>query len=239
MKIPFELINFSLSVERCPICGPSLFIKLAANEISIRCFRCRSTPITLSLISAIQTILPKLYCNAAYEMSSRGPLVKYLKRHALSLTTSEYFTDVAIGDFKLGVQCQDVQSLTYADESFGLCTSTEVFEHVANDRKGFSELLRVLKPNGAMVFTVPLSSANETVERAELREGQIHHELPPEYHGDNIRGSGKVLCFRNYGLDIIQRIESAGFTRTMIISPPRDCWFGYGRPVIVGFKLGN
>jgi SAM-dependent methyltransferase len=146
-----------------------------------------------------------------YELSSRGALFRYLRRRYPELTFSEYYDDIKPGEFKNGIQCQDIQSLTYENESFDLVTSTEVFEHVPDDLKGFREIHRVLKRNGHFVFTVPLSMQEITVERVCLKNGRVMHLLPPQYHGDRIRGSHKVLVYRNYGKDIVSRLESVGF----------------------------
>jgi SAM-dependent methyltransferase len=150
-----------------------------------------------------------------------------------NLTCSEYFDDVAPGEFRDGVQCQDIQRLTHPDASFDLVTSTEVFEHVADDRRGFAEIRRVLRPGGAFIFTVPIEDADKTVERAILRDGTIEHLLPPAYHDDRIRGRGEVLVFRDYGRDITGRLREAGFGKAYINTV---CWkavLDTGRGVVV------
>ncbi|MDJ0563908.1 MAG: class I SAM-dependent methyltransferase [Microcystis sp. M49629_WE12] len=150
-------------------------------------------------------------------MSSRGALYKFLKGKFKNLYFSEYFDDVPLGLMKNSVVCQDVQNLllndeSFNDESFNLVTSTEVLEHVPDDSKGFSEIYRVLKKDGYFIFTVPLLDNPKTVERCFLQpDGTIIHQLEPEYHGDRIPGQGRVLAFRNYGLDITERLESCGF----------------------------
>jgi SAM-dependent methyltransferase len=145
-----------------------------------------------------------------YELSSRGALVRYLRQRFSDLTLSEYFDDVPAGGWRRGVQCQDVERLTYADRSFDLVTSTEVFEHVAADRRGFSEVARVLAPGGHFVFTVPFSGRHETVERARMQNGAIEQLLPAAYHGDRLRGRGRVFVFRDYGSDIVDRLAASG-----------------------------
>jgi len=148
---------------------------------------------------------------AVYELSSRGALCRYLRRRFARVTVSELWDDVAPGTFRNGVQCQDVQRLTHPDGSFDLVTSTEVFEHVPDDRRAFAEVHRVLRPGGRLVFTVPLMDAGPTLERAELRYGRIVHLVTPEYHGDRLRGRRSVLAFRTYGPDIVDRLCAAGF----------------------------
>ena len=150
-----------------------------------------------------------------YELSSRGALCRYLRRTFRRVTVSELWDDVTPGTFRHGVQCQDVQRLTYGDASFDLVTSTEVFEHVPDDRRAFAEVHRVLRPGGLLVFTVPLMDASPTLERAEIRYNRIVHLVTPEYHGDRLRGRRGVLAFRTYGPDIVDRLRAAGFEASL------------------------
>lgn len=49
----------------------------------------------------------------------------------------------------------DALSLPFKDASFDRIICSEVLEHVADDEQGIRELVRVLKPGGAMAITVP------------------------------------------------------------------------------------
>ncbi len=152
------------------------------------------------------------------------------------LQLSEYFSDVAPGQSFGGIECQDVESLTYGDERFDLCTSTDVFEHVADDRRGFSELYRVLRPGGRAIFTVPINVRALTVERARRTTDGIEHFLEAEYHGDTLRGPGRVLAFRNYGGDIRERLSEAGFRSVELNTDFATGFLGFGRTVVVARK---
>ena len=195
--------------------------------------RCAGSAIATSLAAVLKTVCPEFRSAKVYELSSRGPLFEFLRREVPNLTWSEYFEDVPPGQYRGGVQCQNIEGLTYADSSFDVCTSTEVFEHVADDLKGFSEVRRVLRENGLFVFTVPLSQATRTVERALSKNGSVQHLLPPTYHDDRVRGRGQVLVFRDYGLDIIQRLEQAGFANVRIERIFERAFLGSGRSVII------
>ena len=181
-----------------------------------RCLRCLSTPLHRAAGIIVQRA--DLGRDAAvYELSSRGALSRYLRRTFPRLTVSELFDDVPPGAYKHGVQCQDVQRLTYASGSFDLVTSTEVFEHVPDDAAAFREVRRVLRAGGWLVFTVPIDADAPTLERAVVRDGAVVHLATPEYHGDRLRGRGKVLAYRTYGLDITQRLHTAGFDESVVL----------------------
>jgi SAM-dependent methyltransferase len=198
---------------------------------------CGASTITMSMISVLKKRVPDLKEKSVYELSSRGPLFKFLCKHANRVTFSEFFDDVACGAVKGGILCQDVESLTFEDGSFDLCTSTEVFEHVPNDIQGFSEICRVLKPNGIFVFTVPLHDIPKTVERVKKQlDGSVELLSPAQYHGDHLRGSCGVLTYRNYGPDIIDRLFQSGFRKAVIDRPSEPIPFGFSSPVIVAYK---
>jgi SAM-dependent methyltransferase len=195
-------------VASCNLCGFPV-LRLHPGPAGRRCVRCLST----FRHRAIGRVLQQLALTrdaSVYELSSRGALCRHLRRTFTHVTVSELFDDVGVGRFRDGVQCQDVQRLTYGDASFDLVTSTEVFEHVPDDRRAFAEIHRVLRPGGTLVFTVPLMETGPTLERARIDQGLVVHLTAPEYHGDRLRGRGRVLAFRTYGVDILDRLRAVG-----------------------------
>ncbi len=229
--------QFSIKRHFCSVCNAVRpMVRLDNNEISARCTVCRSTSITLSLVAALNEIRPNFTNLSCYELSARGPLLNYLNKHGSDVRCSEYYQQITPGGYFQGVQCQDVQSLTYANQSFDLCTSTEVFEHVPDDHRGFAEICRVLKPGGVFVFTVPLHEMDKTVERARLIEpGKLEHLLVPEYHLDPIRGHEPILVYRNYGQDIVSRLLAAGFAHAEI-KPIKSTPWAFITPVVIAYR---
>lgn len=216
----------------CALCrSDKLFVRLRRDEIAVRCLSCRASPITLSMVDVLSAFpLDKLH---VYELSARGPLCAFLQHSAAALTTSEYLDGATAGELRDGIRHEDVQALSFADASFDLCSSTEVFEHVPDDRRAMREIHRVLKPGGHFVFTVPLIQQPRTIERARLQpDGTVEHLEPPEYHIDPARGGQAILAFRNYGLDIVDRLREAGFEQAEIRTPRALPW-DYQRPVVL------
>jgi SAM-dependent methyltransferase len=221
--------------ERCPICGGGWQVRLKRDELGVRCTRCGASAVSQSLAAVIRARWPTLRGVNAYELSASGPIVSMLQRGGAMLTVSEFDPAVASGTVSNGVRFEDVERLSFAHAAFDLITNTEVFEHVEDDARGFRECARVLKPGGEMLFTVPLSGAALTIERAHRVNGILVHHLPPTYHADR---RGPVLCMRDYGRDLLDRLRSAGFAQAEWITPPGD-WFGFGRIVIAAQRGGR
>lgn len=224
--------QLSVRLGRCPFCGPTVLLRLSSDETGVRCVRCAASVVHLSIGWALRECIGSTVGLDACELSSRSPLVTWLRGETRSLALSEFFDDLAPGTQRDGIRCEDVQRLTYANATFDLIMHTEVFEHVPDDLVGFRELYRVLRSGGHMLFSVPLTNLTSTVERAHLDSNGVQYLLPPAYHDDLLRGVGKVLVFRDYGADILQRIEMAGFLGARIMPrDPRVPW-NHGRNVI-------
>ncbi|MHB8447945.1 MAG: class I SAM-dependent methyltransferase [Rudaea sp.] len=232
----FKPAAFAVARVRCPFCGPSILVRLNHDEHGTRCVRCGASAIHLSMGSALNTYVPDLARRDAYELSARGPLVAHLRRMARSLSVSEYKPEA---NSRGGVRSEDVQGLTFADASFDLVTHTEVLEHVPDDARAFSELHRILRPGGIMLFTVPQHGGERTVERARLRNGNVEHLLAPAYHRDPLRGGTDILAYRDYGRDILERLRAADFETAEFHDPSSLARWYVSRIVIIARKADS
>lgn len=116
-----------------------------------------------------------------------------------------------------GVTNQNLEQLTFDDETFDIVITSDVIEHVRLDDLAHKEIYRVLKPGGVYIFTVPHNRQwSETLVRVKIHDPndaeKDEHILEPEYHGDtNSDGDGGVLAYRSYGTDLDTFLESLGF----------------------------
>ena len=104
---------------------------------------------------------------------------------------------------------EDIQTLSWADRSFDLVLTSETLEHVPDPHRALRETLRVLRPGGRHVFTVPV---DPSLPLSRARAG-----LPAEHHG---RGGGPfalvtrqadMLVHTDFGSDLPDVVRAAGF----------------------------
>jgi len=224
------------SPGECPLCGPTLFIRFFRGDFGVRCGRCGAARNTVALVHALKVHAARAVRGAVIVNSRRGPFLDWLKRTAGELTTTAYIDGAAPGAIVGDARHEDLQSLTFADGSADAFVNQEVFEHVVDDRQAFREVFRVLRPAGVLAFTVPLEPHRATtLERARLDNGGIIHLTEPEYHDEP--NGGRILAFRSYGDDVVERLREAGFARAFIDDARLPLGsLAVGRGVVIAIK---
>jgi SAM-dependent methyltransferase len=182
-----------------------------------RCLSCGANGTNLSLIPVIKNHTKKNPTLTAWEMSTYGGTLNYLRRNIPEVIESEFFPGKTSGQLVNGILNQDVQNLSFKDSSIDLITSSQVFEHVSNDRLGYFECYRVLRKNGALIFSVPLYDIPKTRMLAELVDGRLQFYCEPEYHDSRAGGPESALTFWHHSIhDISDRVAQAGFDVRLI-----------------------
>lgn len=107
----------------------------------------------------------------------------------------------------------DMESLALEPGLYDRVVHSDTLEHIADPVTALKECLRVLKPGGAVCFTVPI-----VVERLTRSRGG----LPPSYHGAPGQASPDLLVHSEFGADIwvlpfLAAFERVEFTR---FAPP-------------------
>ncbi|MBL6613073.1 MAG: class I SAM-dependent methyltransferase [Reyranella sp.] len=155
-----------------------------------KCRKCHSIPRQRHL----QHILDRHFAGweklAIHESS---PSNTFISQYCSSYSSSEFLPDVAPGTTKDGVRCESLEHLTFADRSFDVFVTQDVLEHVFHPDVAAKEIIRVLKPGGIHVFTIPKHKrVRKCQPRAILKNGVIEYLLEAQYHGNPPVGDGPI-----------------------------------------------
>ena len=101
----------------------------------------------------------------------------------------------------------DIHCLPYADASFNLVVHSDTLEHVDNPVHALAECRRVLKPGGALCFTIPIIIGRLSRSRAGLAKS---------YHGNPSMASDDFVVHTEFGADAWTYLMDAGFSTISI-----------------------
>jgi hypothetical protein len=205
----------------CPICDRSA--TFIARDPWLRdhykCTRCRSIPRERALTAVVQQRFPNWRTMTIHESSpgNRGASRRFAKECRQYIPT-HFFNSEPPGTMVGKYRCENLEQLTFADESIDLHVTQDVFEHVLRPTRGFAEIARTLKPGGAHVFTVPLVNKDRPSKmRVEVdAAGAVSHLENPVYHGNPIDAQGSLVTI-DWGFDITDHIRNACGLDTEII----------------------
>ncbi|MCC5822414.1 MAG: class I SAM-dependent methyltransferase [Planctomycetes bacterium] len=112
----------------------------------------------------------------------------------------------------------DMRALPRPDASFDLVVHSDTLEHIEEPGLALSECLRVLRPGGWLVMTVPTLPGRLTRSRA---------GMAPSYHGGAGRQRADHLVHTEFGADVWVWLARAGFERIglrVFAWPSGLCW---------------
>jgi SAM-dependent methyltransferase len=175
----FETCNFE--AYQCPHCGATDRDRLYALYLAERLPASTESPNDFSLL----------------EIAPGSPLSRHIKsKYRIRYRTADLF-------MKNVDDVVDVTSMTcYPDASFDGFICSHVLEHVSDDRKAMSELLRVLKPGGWGIAMVPISLAITETQEDPAKTSESERW---KYYGQG----DHVRLYSRQGF--VTRLEEAGF----------------------------
>jgi SAM-dependent methyltransferase len=232
----------------CPVCGTRdvLFCGLTANlRETGACSQCGASNRQRQMALALRTglgiapvgrlALPNGF--RLYSAEANGPLHTVLA-DSPGYICSEYWDDTQTpGASANGVRHEDLQRLSFADNTFDIVLTSDVLEHVDDAYQAHSEILRVLRPGGRHIFTVPFSGDAHDDVRARRVDGRIEYLAEPMYHGDPMRPDQGVLVWRVFGAEMLTRLRAMGFMTTeMHLHEPAHGIIGDNALVFVASK---
>jgi hypothetical protein len=201
----------------CPVCQrPTLFI---ATGTWLRdqyvCLFCWSIPRQRALLHVLNTAFPNWPTLQIHESSPSGAASRRLQRSCPGYLPTQFYPDTPGGSMDQGVRCENLEGQTFADASFDLVITQDVFEHVLNPEPAFAEIARTLRPGGAHVFTVPYYAEQTTCVRASAGADGVIYHLPPEYHRNPIDPDGSLVV-TEWGTSLVDVIyRSSGLITTI------------------------
>lgn len=209
------LLNGKKLFGSCPCCDRStLFLSAGGTHFreDLRCMWCFSPERSRAVMRAIDENIKEWQNVKLHEASPYGALSKKLQASCKGYSSSNYLPDPKIQT----QDHQDLQCLSFADESFDVFVSQDVFEHISDEIEALKEIHRVLKPGGSHIWTVPYYPSSLTMKCAEIKDGQVIHYKTPEYHGDPLDPDG-ALVFTRWGKDLVSIVDNAAQFNTHII----------------------
>jgi SAM-dependent methyltransferase len=137
----------------------------------------------------------------AQSIHESSPSNDFVRRFASNYSWSFFFEGVEPGTLHAGSRCENLEALTFADDTFDIFVTQDVFEHVFRPDLAAREIMRVIRPGGAHVFTAPKHKGlRQTRQRSRRENGRLVHLLDEQYHGNPI-GDGRALVTWDYGDD--------------------------------------
>ena len=208
----------------------------------LRCPLCNLTPRYRALFYVLTKCFPHWRECDIHESSPGADLVsERLKREAKSYIATQWDKSIPFGAMHpSGYRSEDLQAQTFADESFDLVVTQDVFEHIFEPDQAIKEIARTLRPGGAFVATVPIILKNiPSRRRASFASGKILHHLTAQYHGNPIAKEGSLVTI-DWGYDIVGYLQHhSGLNMCMIEIDNIDLGIRADLiDVLVGFKRG-
>ena len=180
------------------------------------CKKCGSLPRERHLQHVLDTQVEGWESKIIHESSPSNDLIGQFCGRNYSY--SHLSGDDGLNHEKIRPLKENLEFLSFGDETFDLFVTKDVLEHVFNPDIAASEIMRVLKPGGAHVFTTPIHRGlAKSYPRAALVDGKIIYLKDESYHGNPV-GDGRSLVTWDYGDDFENLITNwSGFATETII----------------------
>ena len=111
---------------------------------------------------------------------------------------------------------ENLEQLTFQNNTFDIFITQDVMEHVLNPEKAFREIERVLDKGGIHIFTTPIYLFTKTRARVQFDGKKYTNILPPIYHGNPIDEKGSLVTY-DWGEDIGEFIDRNSHMKTEIV----------------------
>lgn len=217
----------------CPLCGKQTeFVARRDKPIpeayfrnwfrdELKCTSCGCLPRHRALFTVIEQLYPN-WRNLSIHESSPGPggVSGRLRAECPDYIASQYDPKLGFGNTHPSgaYRSEDLERQSFADNSFDIVITQDVFEHLFAPDRAIREIARTLRPGGAHIMTVPLANRGKpSMRRARLTPAGIDHLVPPSYHGNPMSAEGSLVTV-DWGYDILDYLSAHSGLSTMLFS---------------------
>tara|TARA_A100001015_G_C14951860_1_gene697081 strand:- start:641 stop:1384 length:744 start_codon:yes stop_codon:yes gene_type:complete len=203
IKRGYSLLKYKGKKYKCPICGycANSFLPAGLYEkrLNSACPDCKSLVRHRHMWIFIKEMLEEQK-NTPLKIIHFAP-EKCLSSKLSNISNVEYFTSEydksKLSDFHF-----NLEKINHEGDYFNYIICSHVLEHVKDDLLALKELKRILKVGGKAYLQVPLwpSESHYTYENFNITDPR-----------DRAITFGQYDHLRVYGLDIVERMEAAGF----------------------------
>ena len=208
--VDFDMATFTLHHDGfCPVCQSETSFRTSNTWFRdfYVCTRCGSAP----RHRQIYKLLHKQHLNFQTDrVLEFAPDNDYLQKTFEHYTGSHYFTGVQLGTVVNGFRNEDIENITYDDNTFDFVIHADILEHIFHPLQAIREVYRVLKLGGKSIFCFPIyeNAKNTTIRAMKNEKGDIMYLLPPDYHGNPVDTGGSLVVYE-YGQDIVEKLFHA------------------------------
>jgi SAM-dependent methyltransferase len=212
-----------MSPGYCPVCERETHFIAYGEWLRDHylCQQCGSIPRERALFTVMERVVPAWRSLRIHESSPGRPeSSRRLEAECPGYIATHYFPASEPGTTVNGFRSENLEKLTFRDESFDLVITQDVMEHVLDPAAGFREIARTLAPGGHHIFTTPIAPSMPMSQPRARRaaDGQIEYLAPPEYHGNPIDPQGALVTMQ-FGADIARLVEQSSGLATTIQRP--------------------
>ena len=211
----------------CTVCGSLTVFRIASSNLreTLTCARCRSfnrqrqvadvvcAGLEPSLGIRSLNDLHKVDSLRIYNTEAARAIHNILSSHPGYQCSEFVGPNYRSGETVNGLRHEDLQQLSFGSATFDLVLSGDVFEHVPDPYQAHREVLRVLKPGGRHVFTVPFyqESYRDEVRARANAAGEVEFLVEPLYHSDPVHPEQGSLVYTVFGLEMLLKLDALGF----------------------------
>lgn len=188
-----------------------------------KCIFCNSIPRQRAVMKVLEKEVPEWKQMKIHESSPCGSTFHVLKQECKFYSYSFWHETKPLGErLEANVTNQNLEKMSFEDETFDIFITQDVLEHVNYPEKVLAEIGRTLKTGGIHIFTTPMYPFQKTRSRIKMEQGIRKPILPEVYHGNPIGDKGSLVTYDWGGYDFLKMVDDISGMESRIFEFPNS-----------------